>query len=566
MGDDFTKYLNQQGTKQCATTHDTPQHNGVAKSLNRRLAERIRAVLHHSGLPKSLWGEAVYHATWLKNRTSTWAIGNITPHERLYREKPNLGRIPEWGQRIWVHMNTGSKLDARAIKGRWVGYDKDSTHAHQIYFPDKNSVGVERDVRFTPTNVTVHAGPVPTSAPPPHAPPPPPSLPPAMPPAPTTTRATPFNMPLPDSEGEEEQEEGEGEDGWEDEERPNPAPLGQFQAPAVSTTTKTQARTSVPSYAQPTHTSTRKKQPGNVDRRIAAGEGTADGKVAGWKVKKKTGSAAALMDELAYLGTDCVFITELMPIIAGAISDSREDPRTVNEAQSRSDWPLWQQAMDRKMKMLKDAGTWETVPRPTVRNIVGSKWVFRIKCKADGNINKYKAHLVAQGFTQIYGTGYFETYSPVAKLSSLCTILALAAHEDWDINCFDFDGAYLNGELGKDEDIYMKNPPGYDKGDSTIKHLKKSLYGLKQARRKWYDTLKRTLANLGFHVSDADPSVFHACDGDHPTIIAIHMDNCTIISSSAELVQDYKRKINTCHSITDLGPIHWLLGIKVTRN
>ena len=272
------------------------------------------------------------------------------------------------------------------------------------------------------------------------------------------------------------------------------------------------------------------------------------------------------MDELAYLGADCAFITELMPIVAGAISDSHKDPRTVNEAQSRSDWPLWQQAMDREMKTLKDTGTWETVLCPTGHNIVGSKWVFQIKRKADGDIDKYKARLVVRGFTQIYGTDYFETYSPIAKLSSLCTILALAAHEDWDIDCFDFDGAYLNGELGKDEDIYMKNPPGYDEDDSTIKHLKKSLYGLKQAGRKWYDMLKHTLTNLGFRVSDADPGVFHAHNGDHPTIIAIHVDDCTITSSSAELVQDYKRKINVRHSITDLGPIHWLLGIKITRN
>ena len=271
-----------------------------------------------------------------------------------------------------------------------------------------------------------------------------------------------------------------------------------------------------------------------------------------------------LTDELAYLGADCAFISELTPIVASAISDSRDDPSTVKEAQSRSDWPLWQQAMDREMKTLKDAGTWETVPRPTGRNIVGSKWVFRIKRKADGTIDKYKARLVARGFTQIYGTDYFETYSPVAKLSSLRTILALAVHEDWDIDCFDFDGAYLNGELGKDEDIYMKNPPSYNEDNDTVKHLKKSLYGLKQAGRKWYDTLKRTLADLGFRVSDADPGVFHARNDDHPTIIAVHVDDCTITSSSAELVQDYKWKINTCHSITDLGPIHWLLGIKVT--
>ena len=309
------------------------------------------------------------------------------------------------------------------------------------------------------------------------------------------------------------------------------------------------------------HTSTHKQQPGDVDRRIAVGEGMANGKVVGQKVKKKTGSAVVLMDKLAYLSADCAFITELMPIIACTISDSCKDPRTVNEVQSRSDWPLWQQVMDRKMKMLQDTGTWETVPCPT-----GSKWVIQIKHKANGDIDKYKAHLVARGFTQIYSTDYFKTYSPVAKLSSLCTILMLAAHEDWDINCFDFDIAYLNGKLGKDKDIYMKNPPGYNKDDSTVKHLKKSLYGLKQAGHKLYDMLKCTLTNLGFCVSNADPGVFHACNRDHPTIIAIHVDDCTITSSSAELVQDYKWKINLRHSITDLGPIHWLLGIKVTQD
>ena len=143
------------------------------------------------------------------------------------------------------------------------------------------------------------------------------------------------------------------------------------------------------------HTSTHKQQPGDVNRRIAVGEGMANGKVVGQKVKKKTGSAVVLMDKLTYLSADCAFITELMPIIACTISDSCKDPRTVNEVQSCSDWPLWQQVMDHKMKMLKDTGTWETVPHPTGRNIVGSKWVFQIKHKANGDINKYKAHLVA---------------------------------------------------------------------------------------------------------------------------------------------------------------------------
>ncbi len=254
-----------------------------------------------------------------------------------------------------------------------------------------------------------------------------------------------------------------------------------------------------------------------------------------------------------------------MPLIAEAISDMQGDPRTVNKARSRQDWPLWQKVMDCEMQTLEDAGTWETVPCLPDQNIVSSKWVFQVKRKVDGSVDKYKARLVARGFTQVYGSNYFETYSLVTKLTTFQTILMLAAQQDWDINTFDFNGAYLNGELSE-EDIYMKNLPGYDGEEGTVKHLKKSLYGLKQARWKWYDTLKRTLADLGFRISEVDPGVFHTCIGDDPVIIAVHVDDCAITSSSMKALQESKRHINECHSITDLGPIHWLLGIKITRD
>ena len=115
-GNKFTDFLRSQGTKRRLTTHDTPQHNGVAESLNRRLLEQVRAVLHHSQLPKNLWGEALHFIVWLKNRLTTRALGKITSHEQLYRSKPDLGRVPEWGQRIWVHQDRGSKLDGRAAE------------------------------------------------------------------------------------------------------------------------------------------------------------------------------------------------------------------------------------------------------------------------------------------------------------------------------------------------------------------------------------------------------------------------------------------------------------------
>ncbi len=125
--------------------------------------------------------------------------------------------------------------------------------------------------------------------------------------------------------------------------------------------------------------------------------------------------------------------------------------------------------MEKELTTLECAGMWESVPRPIDVNIVSSKWVFHIKKKANGSIEKYKAQLVARGFTQIYGVDYFSTYSPVTKLTSIRLILALAAHHDWDIESFDFDGAYLNGELQQNETIYMESPPGFTDNSKMVR-------------------------------------------------------------------------------------------------
>jgi len=77
------------------------------------------------------------------------------------------------------------------------------------------------------------------------------------------------------------------------------------------------------------------------------------------------------------------------------------DPKTVQEARSHSNWPKWKEAMDRKIGSLEHTSTWTTIPRPHGKNVVRCKWVFRLKRKADSSIDKYKAHLVVRGFTQI---------------------------------------------------------------------------------------------------------------------------------------------------------------------
>src|SRR5712671_202343 len=222
--------------------------------------------------------------------------------------------------------------------------------------------------------------------------------------------------------------------------------------------------------------------------------------------------------------------------------------------------------MDCEISTLEGAHTWESVPRPPGKNVIGSKWVFRIKRNLEGKVQKYKARLVARGFTQVFGQDYYDTFLPVARLASFRAVLALAAHFDWEIDMFNFIGAYLNSELDEDEEIYMQPPPGYEGQGEDVLRLRKSLYGLKQAGRKWYEALTCALIDLGFRITQADPGVFYLWMEIHIIILVIHVDDCVITSSSAQLMAEYKAKFNTCYTLTDMGPVSWLLGLKVTCN
>jgi hypothetical protein len=323
----FTEFLQEQGTERRLTTANTPQHNGVAESLNRRLAERTRAMRHQAKMPKNLWAEAMKHAVWLKNRTSTRVLGNVTPYEKLRGEKPNFKDVPEWGQTVWVHAKKRSKLDARGIQGCWVGYDADSTHAHRIYWPEQGKISVERDVKFParvkptpPSHTTITVPPsVPLGATAPPPAPIPAQAPPPLIPA-VQTPPSPASIPLPpspltplSSESEKDEEEGEEEDEVEQELVPPDTPAQKRKKQKTA------------QALHPTRKSTRITKPSYRLRRIAAGEGT---------------SGSVEMDTV-----QCVFNAEFDDLIAGAIQDIETDPKTYLEARSRPDWPLWKAAM-----------------------------------------------------------------------------------------------------------------------------------------------------------------------------------------------------------------------------
>ena len=145
-------------------------------------------------------------------------------------------------------------------------------------------------------------------------------------------------------------------------------------------------------------------------------------------------------------------------------------PRNVQEALNDLNWKL---AVMEEMNALRRSGTWEILDPPRGKKIVGCKWVFTIKCNADGSVERYKARLVAKGFTQTYGIDYQETSAPVVKINSIRILLSLAVNSDWPLHQVDVENAFLNGDIK--EEVFMSLPPGFEKrlGSDKVCRLKK---------------------------------------------------------------------------------------------
>ena len=192
---------------------------------------------------------------------------------------------------------------------------------------------------------------------------------------------------------------------------------------------------------------------------------------------------------------------------------------------------------------------------PKGRKVVGSKWVLKIKTDAEGSVERFKARLVAQGFSQKPGIDYDETFSLVARFESVRTVIALAVQTDLK----------LNGDLK--HEVYMKQPEGFVvKGQEHLVYkLKRSIYGLKQSSRCWNSVLDQHLKKLGFVQSVSDPCVYVASEGEM-FMIAVHVDDLVLAAKSDKRIGDVKKALGDKFEVKDMGELHHFLGTKVLQN
>ncbi len=254
-------------------------------------------------------------------------------------------------------------------------------------------------------------------------------------------------------------------------------------------------------------------------------------------------------EEVALLGTVGV---ETIPI-----------PHSYSEAINHPQYgSQWEAAIQQEIASLEANNTWEQEVHPNGANLVSTKWVFTVKLNVDGSVERFKARLVARGFSQIWGEDYNDTFAPTVRMDTLRAFFAIVAAEDLECRQFDIKNAFTESKL--QETIYLTPPQGITIKPGHVLRVKRSLYGLKQSARDWNLLARDFLLEVGFTQSLADPCLYtHANRG---MILLLYVDDIVTAAKKTSNIDWFYSKLSTRFNAKDLGGISKILGIRVTRN
>ncbi|KAH9769282.1 hypothetical protein KPL71_011940 [Citrus sinensis] len=243
------------------------------------------------------------------------------------------------------------------------------------------------------------------------------------------------------------------------------------------------------------------------------------------------------------------------------------EPSTFHEALNSSDVALWMTAMQEEIEALHKNKTWELVPLPHGRKVIGNKWVYKIKRDGNDQVERYRARLVVKGYAQKEGIDFNEIFSPVVRLTTVKIVLAICATFDLHLEQLDVKTAFLHGEL--EEEIYMLQPESFvETGkENLVCKLNKSLYGLKQAPRCWYKRFDSFIMSLGYNRLSSDHCAYYKRFEDNDFIILLlYVDDMLVASPNKDRIQELKAQLAREFEMKDLGPANKILGIQIHRD
>ncbi len=257
--------------------------------------------------------------------------------------------------------------------------------------------------------------------------------------------------------------------------------------------------------------------------------------------------------------------------VANDLTADINEPVNIDEAFSGEHSTEWKRAADSEFNSLIENDTWELVPLPEGKNIVGNKWVFKVKRDESGCVQRYKARLVAQGYSQTEGVDYNEVFSPVVRNTTIRSLLALSNAKNWEAHQMDVKTAFLQGNL--EEEIYMRQPDGYvnEEYPNHVCKLKKSIYGLKQSARCWNNAIDTFLKSSGYKQMKSDPCLYMKSVKDNNgvikfVILSIHVDDILLFANDLSMLNKEKKLIGSKFKIDDMGEVKHVLGMLIKRD
>ncbi|WJX83409.1 hypothetical protein P8452_66072 [Trifolium repens] len=255
-------------------------------------------------------------------------------------------------------------------------------------------------------------------------------------------------------------------------------------------------------------------------------------------------------------------MTRSREVISNACFVSTIEPKNVKEALTDE---CWVNAMQEELNEFKRNEVWDLVPRPDGVNIIGTKWVYRNKSDESGVVTRNKARLEAQGYSQIEGVDFDETFAPVARLESIRLLLGVACILKFKLFQMDVKSAFLNGYLN--EEVYVAQPKGFVDPNlpDHVYRLKKALYGLKQAPRAWYERLSKFLLQQGYRKGETDKTLFVRQEEGKLMIAQIYVDDIVFGGMTDALVKQFVHQMQSEFEMSLVGELTYFLGLQVKQ-
>lgn len=611
--EDIRRLIAKRGIRHELTAPYNPQGNGRSERQNRTIIEAMRTLMKSSNMPPEFWGHATIFAAYTQLRTLSSSHTKKTYFEGFYDYLPDVSYLQSFGQKCFVYDESQkSKLADRAAPGRLLGYSSLDSPIYEVLL-DSGQIVKSRNVKFLEGNAFSNAllrtdnsvqDPVIVNS------------------LSGRSEENDSNAQLTFSVGqnannlniistsndnvsftefaalEEQNASSANQNGYEEiivEERPpentiNHMPPSEEEVENTSPVNHNGHDETIEEETPPWDTinhmpSWEEEDDADNSRLLAPLAFNPDNSCdvdkdlnIGINHSSNQANMGELSPEPPLTPTNNITSTfsprtssrntRYKGHFRGLLSrEITSDTPTYKEGLEGTDSEKWKKAILEELNSLKANETFDIVPRPQGRRIVGSKFVFRIKRDSEGHILRYKARLVAQGFTQQEGIDFTETFAPVAGINTILVLLSIAASCNWHIHQMDFDTAYLNAPLT--EEVYMEAPlellPVTGSKEKVLK-LKKALYGLKQSGHEWNKLLTRTLKSKKWTPNEYDQCLFSRDTPSGRCHIIVYVDDILIFGNSNTEIANIKAELQSMFPAKDQGEAKNILGFEIERN